>query len=142
MGPWTYYSPFLAGLVLPFGVHQLFFDSLAFQGLEPWQKWLQLGGYALVLGITLQLMMIGCQGAFAQVLPVPVGKSVRGRSAVVAGAGLVIGTLAGLAAYYIWAQGSPQIAMIAGGVAAGGAVIAAIAYVWAWPMAVRDFAAR
>lgn len=142
MGPWTYYLPFIVGLLLPFGLHQAFFASPRMVGLEVWQQWSLLGLSGLGLAVTFQALMIGAQGAFAQVLPVPFGKSVRGRSAVVAGGGLIATVLVGLVALFLYDQGSSGPGLIAAVVTGVAALISLTAYVWSWPMAVRDFASR
>ncbi len=142
MGPWTYYLPFIVGLLLPFGLHQAFFSSARMAGLEAWQQWGLLGLYGVGLAVSFQALMIGAQGAFAQVLPVPIGRSVRGRSAVVAGGALIATVLVGMATLFLYDQGSEGPGLIAAIITGVAALISLIAYVWAWPLAVRDFASR
>ena len=94
MGPWAYYSPLWLGALLVLALN----DSL--RGLMVWPEWLEwlaVAGVAVLAGVQAQVLTIGAQGLFAQVLPVPIGKSIRGGPAVLGGT-LLIGW-AGIWAY-------------------------------------------
>jgi hypothetical protein len=87
-------------------------------------------------------MLIGVQGAFAQVLPVPAGRSIRGRGAVTGGLLIITCVALGAVAGLLQSEELARAALVVGvlSLAAGGA--AAITYVWCWPIAVRDFGKR
>jgi len=102
--------------------------------------WTLFVAVALGMGVLLQLIMVGAQGAFAQVLPVPGGRSIRGGSAVFGGAMLLValglGTAGGTLA--LEAVGRAALVLL---VLAGVALVAMlVSYIWAWPVAQRDFA--
>jgi len=137
MGFWTYYSPLGLGFLLTLALH----DTIRAHGpvLPGWAEWPFLVGLGLGVGLVCQLLMIGAQGLFAQVLPVPVGRSIRGRAAVVGGGLIVAGVaLAAVACLLYWEglRAASLIVAALSGTAAGGA---AITYIWSWPVAVRDF---
>ena len=142
MGPLTYYLPFIFGLLLPFGCHQTYMDQPRVMQMDPWQQWMVIAGFGLAYAIIFQALMIGSQGAFAQVLPVPFGKSVRGRGAVVCGATLIGAVICASAGAFLYYEDATTPALVTLAIAAGFGVVSLVAYVWAWPMAVRDFAAR
>jgi hypothetical protein len=137
MGLWTYYAPFGLGLLITLVLHETV--QAHAPALPEWADWPFVVVVGLVAGLLCQLMMIGVQGAFAQVLPVPIGRSIRGRSAVVGGC-LMIGCVA-LAAVALLLQmeefgGAALGVGVLSGLCAVGAIIT---YVWCWPMAARDF---
>ncbi len=138
MGPWTYYSPLWLGMILALLSH----DTIRAHSTDPesWQAWMLVVGVGAGIGLLGQLLLIGAQGAFAQVLPVPRGRSIRGRGAVVGGL-LIIACVAlcGIAAL-LWSEelAAASWALLAAGLAAGAGAI--ITYIWCWPVAVRDFA--
>lgn len=141
MGPWTYYAPFIVGLLLPFGVHQAILDHPTIARLPAWQQWLTLGGFSLLTGLSCQLLMVAAQGAFAHVLPVPRGRSIRGRAAAIAGTLLACCVASLWAAGVLWSEQMGQPALVMGIIGGLAGVIALLIYIWFWPMADRDFAA-
>ena len=101
---------------------------------------LMIAGIALGAGLVCQLVLLGTQGAFAQVLPVPGGRSIRGPAAVFTGAALLFALGCGGAAAVL---GLEQVGLFASllTVVSGLLALTAIAtYVWCWPAALRDFA--
>lgn len=137
MGRWAYYSPLWLGALLVLAMN----DSLRAQlpKAEPWVQWLAVAGAAVLFGVQCQVLMIGVQGAFAQVLPVPRGKSIRGGAAV-AGGWLLIGWFAlsavtGLLGY----EEVTTAARVLGLLSLTSLVGAVIIYVWNIPAAVPDF---
>jgi hypothetical protein len=139
MGRWTYYSPLLLGTVLSFILFLTYRELLP--PLPAWLLWLSGCVGALLAGLCCQLVLIGSQGAFAQVLPVPSGRSIRGRGAVVTGvlalAGLGLGAVAGL----LRAEEGLQFwSFLAGALSLASLLAAMAAYIWSLPAAVRDFA--
>lgn len=139
MGPWTYYSPLWLTALLVVALNDWIRGGLA---LPDWQEWLAVAGVAVVCGVQAQLAMFGAQGVFAQVLPVPVGRSIRGGAAVLGG-GLLLGwVLLSCAAVLLGYEEIGLPAQIVGGVALATLVAAAVVYVWALPTAVADFRAR
>lgn len=136
MGFWAYYSPFWLGALLFAGGYLHTADRTASPlGLHLLTAFL--GG--LGAGVLLQLLMFGAQGAFAQVLPVPAGRSLRGRPAVVAGFSLLLSIGAAAVAWMLYAETLHTAAWIAGILAAGAALGALITYLWGLPAAVQDF---
>jgi hypothetical protein len=99
----------------------------------------------VVGGLISQLIMLGSQGAFAQVLPVPGGRSLRGKSATVSGVSLLaaVGLLGAAGFFYV--ERSTGMATVAPWFAVGGAaalVVSVTAYFWGLPTAVADFGGR
>ena len=137
MSFWTYFSPSLLGaglaLILYWNGLQTMPDRSA--GLHV----VYAAGWAVIAAAASQLLMMGAQGAFAQVLPAPGGKSIRGRGAVVAGASILAAGVLAAAAVLLYAEGLNAPGLIAA--IAGGAALAtaAIAYFWSMPIAVADF---
>jgi hypothetical protein len=137
MGRWTYYSPLWLGALLVI----LMNDSLraALPPMEPWAHWLVVAGVAVAAGLQSQVLMIGAQGAFAQVLPVPWGRSIRGRSAA-AGGWLLIGWVAlSLATVLLGYEEITQAALVLGGLSLAALGGAAVIYAWNVPAAIPDF---
>jgi hypothetical protein len=136
MGPWTYYSPLWLGALLVLALN----DSLRALMIWPeWLEWLAVAGVAILAGVQAQVLMIGAQGLFAQVLPVPIGKSIRGGPAVLAGTLLIGWVLLSAAAVLL---GLEEIALPAKSVGVAALVLLAAAlavYVWSLPAAVADF---
>jgi hypothetical protein len=137
MGRWAYYSPLFVGIMLVVLVN----DALrtALPTLAAGWQWLIVAGAALAVGIQCQVLMVGVQGAFAQVLPVPRGRSIRGPGAVIGGWLLVLWVgLAGAAALLQYGGVGPAALVV--GVAALAALLAAgLVYVWSLPAAMADF---
>ena len=140
MSAWTYYSPLWLGALLVLALN----DSLraALPPMEPWKTWLVVAGVAVAVAVQSQVLMIGAQGAFAQVLPVPVGRSIRGGGAVGSG-WLLIGWVVLSAVTVLLGHEAVTRAAIVLGVASLFALGGAGAiYVWSIPAAQPDFAAR
>jgi hypothetical protein len=141
MGSWTYYSPIGIGFLLVLALH----ESVGAYAPAEWPLWTH-WPFALVMGllcgILCQLLMFGVQGAFAQVLPVPIGRSIRGRGAVLGG-GLIIAAVA-LAAItgLLKSQEMAVPASVTGIMTLASAAGALITYIWCWPLAGRDFSNR
>ncbi len=138
MSAWTYYSPLVFGALLVVALNDALRSALP--PLEPWQTWLVVAGVALAAALQSQVLLIGAQGAFAQVLPVPLGRSLRGGGA--AGAGWLLIAWVGLSGVTVL-LGFEQVTR--GAVAVGVLSLAALAgalvtYVWNIPAAQRDFA--
>lgn len=140
MGFWTYYSPLGLGLLLTLVLHQTVWAHAPV--LPGWAKWPFVSGIGVGVGLLCQLMLIGVQGVFAQVLPVPVGRSIRGRGAMVGG-GLIIGCVVlGAVAGLLRAEELSRAALVIGALGLLSGAGAVITYVWCWPVAVRDFDKR
>ena len=135
MGPWTYYSPLWVGA----GFVVLLNDAL--RRLVPlwpaWGQWLLVAAAAVGTGVLCQLVLIGAQGAFAQVLPAPGGRSVRGRTAAVTG-WLILAWCAGQAFLGLTLI-SGDLRAYAGAISGALLVAAAVSYLWSLPEAVEDF---
>jgi hypothetical protein len=137
MGRWTYYSPLLVGTIVGFVLFATYREFVAWHG---WALWAGGVGLALLAGLGCQLVMFGTQGAFAQVLPAPSGRSIRGRGAVVTGGlvlaafglGLVSAVLHGEEGLLAWYR-------VAGGLGLASFIAAIVAYLWSVPTAARDF---
>jgi hypothetical protein len=138
MGPFTYYTPLWLGTLISaallhasgYGADWSFRVPLLILVAAP-------------VGLACQLAMFGAQGAFAQVLPVPIGKSIRGRPATVCGS-LTLLSVAALSAAFVLALDDgvnrPIIAILTVGGIFG--VCALGTYVWSLPVASRDFTRR
>jgi hypothetical protein len=140
MSAWTYYSPLWLGTILAGIVGYSSLDQLP--PMATGLLWTVFVLGCLVVGVHCQLVMIGAQGVFAQVLPAPGGRSIRGRAAVVGGSFLFGWVLFAVVAALLRTEGMPRAPIIlgaAGLVCLAGAVIT---YVWCWPTALRDFEKR
>ncbi len=139
MSRWTYYSPLVIGLLLPLTLYDPILQSDRVLALPQQARWAVLAGVCLACGIHAQLAMFACQGVFARVLPVPFGRSVRGREAVLCGWFLLGYLVLAFAAFLLY---SDEFATVSGALlaAALASLLAAlIAYIWGWPAAIRDF---
>jgi hypothetical protein len=140
MGPWTYYSPLWLGAIIAGVVGYSALDQ--FPSMPVWLLWLVFVVGCVLVGVQCQLVLIGAQGIFAQVLPVPRGRSIRGRGAAVGGS-FLIGWVVFSVVAVLFRSEEMRAAPLALGVVAllclAGAVIT---YVWCWPLAVRDFDRR
>jgi len=137
VGRWTYYAPLWLGTLLAAG---LYGANLA--QLPPWPVWVHVVAIVVgapLVGLGLQLGLIGAQGAFAQVLPVPWGRSIRGGGAVLAGSLLLVWFALGLICALLRSEGLVVAALVVGALALASLVAAVIVYVWHLPAAVRDF---
>jgi MFS family permease len=147
MGRFTYYSPSVVGFVLALLSRDLYKQSLPIE--DSWQHWVALLLVAVAAGLLAQFLMVGVQGLFAQVLPVPGGRSIRGRAAVTAGGFSLAGVALGIVAAMLAAErGDDGVGTLLGWVTVGVTILAGAAlmlaaavYVWNWPAAERDFAA-
>ncbi len=140
MGRWTYYSPLWLGVLLMLALNE------ALRGFVPsWTpeaQWLLVAGVAVAVGVQFQVLMIGAQGAFAQVLPVPRGRSIRGGAAVLGGWLLIAWFVLSAVTCLLGHESVTTAATTLGAVslaALGGAVAV---YVWSLPAAVADFASQ
>jgi hypothetical protein len=138
MGRWTYYSPAWLAIVIVGLMNHVVRGWLP--PLPEWQTWLAVAGVALGVAVQAQTLMVGAQGAFAQVLPVPGGRSIRGSGAAFGGwlvlLWVALSSIAMLLAY-------EEVTTAAVGLAIGAVVSLAgaiAAYVWGLPAAQADFA--
>ena len=137
MGRWTYYSPGWLGAVFAVLAHDLYGEALPAGGTQ--EYWASVVGVALAFGLLCQLTMLGAQGALGQVLPVPGGRTIRGRGATATGWLILLSVaLAAVTGLLRWEAVSLAANVFAGaaGLAAAGALGV---YAWSWPTAVRDF---
>lgn len=134
----TYYSPVVLGTVVTLTLHQ----TIAEMGplLREELYWPFVGLVSLAVGILCQFLMFGAQGAFAQVLPVPGGRSIRGRGAVVSGGLLIAGIALAVAAGLLASEEVAAAGWVLGTLALAALGGSAGVYAWCWPAAVRDFA--
>ena len=139
MGPWSYYSPLWLAALIVLALNDFIRGAL----LRPeWQEWLILAGVAAAAAVQAQLAMFGAQGVFAQVLPVPIGKSIRGGPAVLSGALLLGWVLLSCAAILLGYEEVGLPARMVGVAALAALAGALVVYIWALPTAVADFRAR
>ena len=129
MGPWTYYSPLWLGTIIA-GV-------VGYNRLDQLTVLLVVG--CVLVGVQCQLVMIGAQGIFAQVLPVPRGRSIRGRSAVVGGTCLLGGVAFGIVAVLLHLEEVRVAPLVLATLSLGCLAGVVITYAWYWPFAARDF---
>ncbi len=139
MGPFAYYTPLWLGTAISAALMHASGYGLEWSFRVP--LLILLG---IPVGLVAQLAMIGAQGAFAQVLPVPVGKSIRGRSAAVCGMLTLLAVAAASAGFVLVLEEeainrATVVLLTIGGICA---VCALGVYVWSLPAAVRDFARR
>ncbi len=142
MGRWTYYSPFFLGLLLVAALSDSLIALEDVQNLAPAMRWTVITGVALLAGLALQTAMVGAQGAFAQVLPVPGGRSIRGGGAQAAGTLLLLAAALGIVGGLIRSPESSLPSNVVWGLAGAALISSAIVYFWCWPTAVRDFPAK
>ncbi len=141
MGPWTYYSPLWLATIVAFAVFanspQL--DWLPADGLFYWT--FGVVGSVLV-GVLCQLGMFALQGAAAQVMPVPFGRSIRGRGAKVTGFLWIFALAATLAVGLVASDADSAVPVLVFGVAAVAlAVSGVVSYIWCASGAIPDFGA-
>jgi len=137
MGFLTYYAPLGIGLLITLVLHETVRAHAP--ALPAWADWPFVVAVGVIVGLLCQLLLIGVQGAFAQVLPVPIGRSIRGRGAMVGGFLIILAVGLGAVAVLQWLEEMVGVAVVVGvlsGVCAAGA---AVTYLWCWPTAVRDF---
>lgn len=136
MNAWTYYSPLWLGALLVLALNDTIRGSMTYSDAK---EWIIVAAYAISTGILCQGLLIGAQGAFAQVLPVPVGRSLRGGSAASAGWLLILAILLTGVTVLFAHEGAALAAKIAGALGLGALLGAAIIYTWNIPTAVADF---
>ncbi len=137
MGRWAYYSPLWLGPLLVLAMNEILRAKIAF--LEPRLQWLLIILVAILFGLKCQVLMIGAQGAFAQVLPVPWGKSIRGGAAMLGGWLLIVWFTLSVVAGLLHYENMSAVALILGLLSLatlGGAIVV---YVWNIPAAIPDF---
>lgn len=138
MGPFAYYSPFILGcifaLVMGDSLHDTFptVTGLAWHGLR--------AASALVTGLLFQFILFGLQGVYAQVLPVPFGRSIRGGAAVATGGLSLLCAISFVATALLLSEGMLIGFLIAIIVGVASIIVAGLIYVWNLPAALRDFA--
>jgi len=138
MGRFTYYSPLWLGLLLTLALNSLVREAAPPQSET--RFWLLVTAIGVGVGLVCQLGLIGAQGAFGQVLPVPRGRSLRGRPASVSGWLLLLAIALGASAGLLWIEKGLQAVRVIIAVLAGLALAAAlIVYAWNLPAAVSDF---
>jgi len=138
MGRFAYYSPLWLGALLVV----LLNDTLRAALPPTWSetlRWLVVVGAALAAGVQSQVLMFGLQGAFAQVLPVPIGRSIRGGGAAVTGWLLVSWVVLSGVTVLLAAEAVPQAAIGLGMLSLLTLAGAIAIYVWNLPTAVADF---
>lgn len=137
MGRWTYYSPLLLGAFLVIAMND------ALRKLMPaWTvqlQWLVVIGIAILVGLHTQVLMVGAQGAFAQVLPVPGGRSIRGGSAMLSGWLLIAWCGLSAVTVLLGYEAISTAAQILGFLSLAALAGALGVYFWALPTAVADF---
>jgi hypothetical protein len=140
MGRWTYYSPLGLGVLLVL----LLNDSLraSVPTYAPAVQWLIVAAYALGAALAAQVLMIGAQGAFAQVLPVPRGRSIRGGAAVSAGWLFIAWVVLGLTTALLYSEEIGTAALVLGVCDLAALAGALGIYFWNIPAALPDFLAE
>lgn len=138
MGPWVYYSPLLVGILLVVALS----GSLrtAWPTLSTVSFAAVLSILALAGGIVAQLLMVGLQGVRAQVLPVPFGRSIRGRPAVATGYLVLLTKILLLVALLLASESLTIAAWTLVILGCGSAIGAILIYIWSLPAALPDFA--
>jgi hypothetical protein len=139
LGRWTYYAPLWLGVLVILSLNDAIRGSLG--AYEPWQQWAIVFCGAIAGGLHCQMLMLGSQGAFAQVLPAPGGRSIRGTPAVAAGWLLVAWFVLGIATLLLLLEGVSSAALVAGALTGAALLAAAAIYAWNLPAAVVDFRA-
>jgi hypothetical protein len=138
MGRWTYYSPLGFGTLLAAILVATYREHLP--AWPAWTLWAAAIGGCVASGVFCQFLMFGAQGLFAQVLPVPGGRSIRGRGAVVGGAFVFLCAGAGLVAALLKSEGLYVAWFALAAISLAGLIGVVVTYGWCWPTAVRDFA--
>ncbi len=136
MGPWAYYSPLLAGIAGTWALNDTVREQLPVMG--PASTWLLVAGVSLLVGLQAQVLMFAAQGAFAQVLPVPIGKSMRGGVAQMAG-WFLLGWVVVSSVTVVIGLESVGRAVVPGVIGMGMLLVAVGTYIWGLPTAQADF---
>jgi len=137
MGFLTYYSPLWLGFLVTLALHDMAWSNAP--SWPEWAYWPFVAGAGVICGLFCQFIMIGVQGAFAQVLPVPNGRSIRGRGAVVGGVFILASGVLAAVAGLLLSDALNRAAMTIGLISLASAAGVVITYFWCWPMAARDF---
>lgn len=137
MGPWAYYSPLLVGILFVLALGGPLRAS--WPTLSTTTFSIYLAGLALAGGIVAQLLMVGMQGVRAQVLPVPFGRSIRGRPAVSGGYLILVTALLSIVAFLLASESLSIAAWVLLILACGSAISAILIYLWSLPVAQPDF---
>jgi len=137
MGRATYYSPLWLGALLVLALNEPLRVGLT---LPDATEWLIVAALAIAAGLQSQVLLVGAQGAFAQVLPGPWGRSVRGRSAALAGWLLIAWVWLSVVTVMLGFETVTQAALVVGVLSLAALAGALIVYIWNIPAAVRDFA--
>ncbi len=118
-------------------------DSLraALPPMSPGQTWLIVMAIALAVGIQAQVLMTGVQGAFAQVLPLPIGRSIRGGGAALTGWLLIAWVGLSAVTVLLGYEAVTRAAVVIGVLSLVALAAALVSYIWNIPAAQRDFAA-
>ncbi len=140
MNALTYYSPLWLGVLIVVALNE------SVRGMvptySPAAQWGVVSIVAIVAALQCQVLMIGAQGAFAQALPVPFGKTVRGGYAVFAGWMLIAWVgLSGVTVLLGYQAVTAASRMV--GIASFAALGVFFAtYFWSLPTATADFSTR
>lgn len=134
MNAWTYYSPLWGGALAAGVVCYNILDTLP-------PAWRLLSWFVCIaVALLCQLVMIGAQGAFGQVLPAIGGRSIRGSGAILCGTLLLVGVgfalVGGVLAYEAVTLGGRVVLVLSGASLAAALGV----YFWNFPAAARDFA--
>lgn len=138
MGRMTYYAPLLIGFLFGAATANLAFPEL--DAASRWWFWTGVVLMGLQVGVVCQTAMIGAQGVWAQVLPVPGGRSIRGQIAVFSGTCLLASMVTGVASGLLLLEDMTTPALIVGVLHWALLLTAIGGYIWGWPLARRDFA--
>ena len=137
MGRWTYYSPLGLGFLLVRVLNAPIRASLATRGAGV--QWSVVFGAAILVALHCQVLMIGAQGAFAQTLPVPRDRTIRGRSAAQAGWLLITWVTCSSVTALLASQEVTTAAIAIGVISLAALAGALILYVWSLPTADDEF---
>lgn len=137
MNRWTYYSPLAFGALAVLALNEPLRAGM--EGWESGLQWTLIATIAVVFGLQCQVLMVGAQGAFAQVLPLTGGRSIRGGGAVVAGWLLIAWFWLSLITALLLAERVTLAGVVLGSSALAALVGALIVYAWNIPAAVVDF---
>ncbi len=139
MNRWTYYSPLAVGALLVLAMNDSIRAALT---LPDWEEWLIVLAAAVAVGLQCQVLMFGAQGAFAQVLPVPWGKSFRGTGAALAGWLLIAWVGLSATTALLSFEQVTTAALVVGALSLAALAAAVVTYIWNIPAAVPDFGNR
>lgn len=142
MNRFTYYTPLLAGFALAALMHDMIWERIGQGRFSENLHWAVVIIAGFLWGIQFQLLMLGSQGVFAQALPMPGGRTIRGGIAMLCGGCIWLATIAFFIARMVAEVQMYLAAGILGGIALLAAAGAILSYVWGWPTAARDFAGR